>query len=67
MVLTGGLVSCSTDKSTADTSLPSTTVEETTEAATAQVTETEYKTMEPPEGGWTIETIAQLYVYVVNQ
>ena len=58
MVLTGGLVSCRTDKSTADTSLSSSTVEETTEAATDQVAETEYNTMKPPEEGWTIETIA---------
>ena len=58
IVLTGGLVGCSTDKSTADTSLPSSTVEETIEAATDQVAETEYKTMDPPEEGWTIETIA---------
>lgn len=57
MVLTGGLVSCGTDKSTADTSSSSTTVEETTDAPTVQVTETEYKTMEPPEEGWTIEEL----------
>lgn len=53
MVLTGGLVGCGTDKSTADTSLSSSTVEETTD----QVAETEYKTMKPPEEGWTIEEL----------
>ena len=64
MVLTGGLVSCSTDKSTADTSLSSSTVEETTEAATDQVAETEYKTMDPPEEGWTIEELLSVtYLY----
>ena len=57
-VMVSGVVSgCYTDKSTADTSLSSSTVGETTEAATAQVTETEYKTMEPPEDGWTIEEL----------
>ena len=57
MVLTGGLVGCGTDTATTDISLSSSTVEETTEAATIQVTETEYKTMEPPEDGWTIEEL----------
>lgn len=57
MVLTGGLVGCNTDKSTADTSLSSSTVEEATEASTVQIKETEYKTMEPPEEGWTIEEL----------
>ena len=66
MVLTGGLVGCGTDKSTADTSLSSSTVEETTEAATIQVTETEYKTMEPPEDGWTIEELMSV-TYVCGE
>ena len=57
-VMVSGVVSgCGTDTATTDTSLSSSTVEETTEAATAQVTETEYKTMEPPEDGWTIEEL----------
>ena len=57
-VMLAGVVSgCGTDTATTDTSPSSSTVEETTEAATAQVTETEYKTMEPPEDGWTIEEL----------
>ena len=57
MVLTGGLVGCDTDTATTDTSPSSSTVEETTEAGTVQVAETEYKTMKPPEEGWTIEEL----------
>ncbi len=63
-VMLAGVVSgCGTDTATTDTSPSSSTVEETTEAATAQVTETEYKTMKQPEDGWTIETISKvLYI-----
>ena len=57
MILSGAVSSCDTNKATADTSPSLSTVEETTEAATAQVSETEYKTMEPPEDGWTIEEL----------
>lgn len=57
MILSGAVSGCDTNKATADTSPSLSTVEETTEAATAQVSETEYKTMEPPEDGWTIEEL----------
>ncbi len=40
---------CSTDNSTANTSPSSSTV-----------SKTEYKTMEPPENDWTIETISKI-------
>ncbi|MBQ3139728.1 MAG: hypothetical protein IJB68_09515 [Ruminococcus sp.] len=57
-VMLAGVVSgCGTDTATTDTSPSSSTVEETTEAPTVQVTEAEYKTMEPPEEGWTIEKL----------
>ena len=66
-VMLAGVVSgCGTDTATTDTSPSSSTVEETTEAATAQVTETEYKTMEPPEGGWTIEELMSV-TYVCGE
>ena len=47
-MLTCVVSGCYADESTANTSSSSSIVEET-----------EYKTMEPPEGGWTIETVAQ--------
>ena len=57
-VMLAGVVSgCCTDTATTDSVPYSSTVEEATEAATAQVTETEYITMEPPEEGWTIEEL----------
>ena len=66
-VMVSAVVSgCGTDTATTDTSPSSSTVEETTEAATAQVTETEYKTMEPPEGGWTIEELMSV-TYVCGE
>jgi len=66
-VMLAGVVSgCGTDTAITDTSPSSSTVEETTEAATAQVTETEYKTMEPPEGGWTIEELMSV-TYVCGE
>lgn len=57
MILSGAVSGCDTNKATADTSPSLSTVEETTESPTAQVSETEYKTMEPPEDGWTIEEL----------
>ncbi len=65
-MLAGVVSGCGTDTATTDTSPSSSTVEETTEAATAQVTETEYKTMEPPEGGWTIEELMSV-TYVCGE
>lgn len=57
-VMLAGVVSgCGTDESTTDTSPSLSTVEETSEVSTVQITETEYITMEPPEGGWTIEEL----------
>ncbi len=57
LMLAGSVSGCGADESTTDTSPSLSTVEETTEASTIQITETEYKTMEPPEGGWTIEEL----------
>ena len=57
-VMLAGVVSgCGTDTATTDSLSSLSTVEETTEAGTVQVAETEYKTMEPPEEGWTIEEL----------
>ena len=62
-VMLAGVVSgCGTDTATTDTSLSSSTVEE----ATAQVTEAEYETMEPPEEGWTIEELMSV-TYVCGE
>lgn len=47
LMLAGSVCGCSKDESTVDTSPPSSTV-----------SETEHKTMKPPEDGWTIEKIA---------
>ena len=66
MILSGAVSGCDTNKATADTSPSLSTVEETTEAATAQVSETEYKTMEPPEDGWTIEELMSV-TYVCGE
>ena len=57
LMLAGTVSGCDADESTTDTSPSLSTVEETTEAPTVQVTEAEYKTMEPPEDGWTIEEL----------
>ena len=57
-VMLAGVVSgCGTDTATTDSLSSLSTVEETTEAGTVQVAETEYKTMKPPEEGWTIEEL----------
>ena len=66
MILSGAVSGCDTNKATADTSPSLSTVEETTEAPTAQVSETEYKTMEPPEDGWTIEELMSV-TYVCGE
>ncbi len=66
MILSGAVSGCDTNKATADTSPSLSTVEETTESPTAQVSETEYKTMEPPEGGWTIEELMSV-TYVCGE
>lgn len=57
LMLAGTVSGCDADESTTDTSPSLSTVEETTEVSTVQITETEYITMEPPEGGWTIEEL----------
>ncbi|MBQ9078464.1 MAG: hypothetical protein IJY29_02680 [Ruminococcus sp.] len=57
IILSGTVSGCGTNKSTANIPPSSSAVEETTEVSTVQITETEYKTMEPPEGGWTIEEL----------
>ena len=57
VMLAGAVSGCDADESTTDTSPSLSTVEETTEVSTVQITETEYITMEPPEGGWTIEEL----------
>ncbi|MBQ6944195.1 MAG: hypothetical protein IJN43_07685 [Ruminococcus sp.] len=51
MVLSGVVSSCNTDEVTVTTSQSSSTIEETTEAATFQVAETENRTINPPEEG----------------
>ena len=57
LMLAGTVSGCDADESTTDTSPSLSTVEEATEVSTVQITETEYITMEPPEGGWTIEEL----------
>lgn len=63
MMLSGIISGCGTDESAADTPSSSSTVEGTTETSATQVSETEYKTIQPPEGGWTLAELNKvLYI-----
>lgn len=63
MILSGIVSGCGTDESTADTPSSSSSVEETTEASATQIAETGYKTIQPPEGGWTLAELNKvLYI-----
>ena len=66
MVLSGVVSSCNIDEVTVNTSQSSSTIEETTAAATFQVAETETRTIKPPEEGGTIDKLHQrLYAMTV--
>lgn len=52
VVTAGSVVSCGHDEPSTDASVSTSSAVETEE-----ISETDYKTMKPPEGGWTIEDI----------